>query len=43
MEDIREVIVGSFRLIYRVSQDEVHILTLHHGSRPLDMGKIAGS
>jgi plasmid stabilization system protein ParE len=35
-EDIREIIVGSYRIIYRVRQDTAHLLTLHHGARPLD-------
>ena len=33
-EDIREVIVQSYRIIYRVLQNaEVEILTVHHGTR----------
>ena len=34
-EDIREVIVQSYRVIYRLLSDEVEILTIHHGARPL--------
>lgn len=33
--DIRELFVHSFRLIYRVVDDEVRILTVIHGSRQL--------
>jgi len=39
-EDIREIIVGSYRIIYRLRQDVVHLLTLHHGARPLDSARI---
>jgi len=34
-EDIREIIVQSYRVIYRLLSDEVEILTVHHGARPL--------
>ncbi len=40
IEDIREIIVGSYRIIYRIRLDAVHVLTLHHGARPLDATKI---
>ena len=40
IEDIREILVGSYRVIYRVREDEVHILTVHHGARLLDASKI---
>jgi plasmid stabilization system protein ParE len=33
--DIREVIVQNYRIIYRLLPDEVEILTVHHGARPL--------
>ena len=39
IEDIREIIVGSYRIIYRVRQDAAHLLTLQHGARPLDTTK----
>jgi len=35
-DDIREVILQSYRIIYRVHPDEVEILTIHHGARLLD-------
>jgi toxin ParE1/3/4 len=35
-DDIREVIVQSYRVIYRLRTDEVEILTVHHGARPLE-------
>jgi addiction module RelE/StbE family toxin len=34
--DIREVIVQGYRIIYRVLPNEVEILTVHHGTRLLD-------
>lgn len=34
-DDIRELIVQSYRIIYRVLPEEVEILTIHHGARPL--------
>jgi plasmid stabilization system protein ParE len=40
IENIREVIVGSYRVIYRIGQDEVHLLTVHHGARLLNASKI---
>jgi addiction module RelE/StbE family toxin len=42
IENIRELIVGSYRVIYQVRKDKVHLLTLHHGARPLDTTKIEG-
>ena len=33
--DIREVIVQSYRLIYRIGADGFEILTVHHGARPV--------
>ena len=34
-EDIREIILGNYRIIYRTITGEVEILTVHHGARPL--------
>jgi toxin ParE1/3/4 len=34
-DDIRELFVYSFRLIYRIAGDEIHVLTVIHGSRKL--------
>jgi len=39
-EDIRETILGNYRLIYRILEDEVQIITVHHGARLLDAGKV---
>ncbi len=34
-DDIRELFVNSFRLIYRIAGDEIRVLTAIHGSRIL--------
>jgi toxin ParE1/3/4 len=34
-EELRELIVGNYRLIYHVSDDLVHMVTVHHGARLL--------
>ena len=33
---LREVFVNRYRVIYRLADDQVEILTIHHGLRPLD-------
>ena len=35
-EDLREVLLGNYRLIYRVSDDRVDILAVFHSSRIFD-------
>ena len=35
-EDIRELLLGNYRLIYRVEEDFLSILTLRHGRQLLD-------
>jgi plasmid stabilization system protein ParE len=42
IEPIREIIFGNYRIIYRIQEGEVQILTVHHGAQLLDVGKIAG-
>jgi len=42
IDNIREIIVGSYRVIYRAQQDAVQLLTLHHGARTLDVAKFEG-
>jgi toxin ParE1/3/4 len=37
---VREVILGNYRIIYRLRQDLVEILTVFHGSRLLDPSKL---
>jgi toxin ParE1/3/4 len=39
-ESIREIILGSYRLIYRTRGEAVEIVTVHHGARRLDPGEI---
>ena len=34
--DIREVIYGAYRIIYRVSPEAVSVLTVRHGRQPID-------
>ncbi|HMP07338.1 MAG TPA: type II toxin-antitoxin system RelE/ParE family toxin [Lacipirellulaceae bacterium] len=31
--DVREVLIGSYRIVYLVGSDVVHILTVFHGAR----------
>ena len=38
--NLREIILGNYRLIYRVVQDAVQIITVHHGARRLDPSKL---
>lgn len=35
-ENVREIIFGSYRIIYRILNDDVQILTVHHSARLLD-------
>jgi plasmid stabilization system protein ParE len=35
MELIREIILGNYRLIYRLNQGQVQVLTVYHGARLL--------
>ncbi len=39
-EDIREIILGHYRIIYRVITEEVEILTVHHGASPLEFNNL---
>lgn len=40
IEDFREIILGNYRLIYRIRENEVQILTVHHGARLLEVTKL---
>ncbi len=42
-QNIREIILGNYRLIYRIKELEVQILTIHHGARLLTASGIEGS
>jgi len=35
-DDVRELVVGNYRLIYRIFHNQVEILTVHHGARRLE-------
>jgi addiction module RelE/StbE family toxin len=37
---VREIILGSYRIIYRLREDIVEILTVFHGSRIFDPSKL---
>ncbi len=41
-EEIREVLQGNYRLIYRVSDQRVDVLTVFHGARLLTDSDIEG-
>ena len=43
VENIREIILGNYRLIYRIKELEVQILTVHHGARLLGDSAISRS
>ncbi len=32
-DNIREIVLGNYRIIYRLSSDKIHILTIYHTSR----------
>jgi len=38
--DIREIYVGSYRIIYRVLATEVHVLTVMHGAQLLSPDRL---
>ncbi|MBI4483118.1 MAG: type II toxin-antitoxin system RelE/ParE family toxin [Acidobacteria bacterium] len=38
-QNFREIILGNYRLIYRIQRHEVQILTVHHGARLIDPGQ----
>lgn len=37
---IRELLYGSYRIIYRVSEESVEILTVYHSARILNLSRI---
>ena len=43
VDNMREIILGNYRLIYRIRQDQVQVVTVHHGARRLDLGKVEGA
>ena len=36
-KEIREIILGNYRIIYRLQQEEAEILTVYHGARLLKL------
>ena len=41
-EDVREILDGNYRIIYRLLEGEVQILTVHHSARLLDLPEMHG-
>ncbi|MDE0027166.1 MAG: type II toxin-antitoxin system RelE/ParE family toxin [Spirochaetaceae bacterium] len=39
-EEIREILHGNYRIVYRLVGDEVQILTIHHSARLLDPAEL---
>lgn len=39
-QSLREIVLGNYRIIYRVKTDLVEILTVYHGARLLDPSRI---
>jgi len=37
---IREILFGSYRIVYRVKCDQVEVLTVYHGARLLDPSRL---
>jgi plasmid stabilization system protein ParE len=37
---IREILLGNYRIIYRLRKDVAELLTLHHGARLLDPARL---
>ncbi|WP_347275025.1 type II toxin-antitoxin system RelE/ParE family toxin [Candidatus Kuenenia sp.] len=40
-EDIREIILGNYRIIYRIVAEEVEVLTVHHGAKPVEFNNLS--
>jgi len=38
---VREVILGNYRIVYRLRPTTVELLTIHHAARPLDLSKLS--
>lgn len=41
--NVREIILGKYRLIYRIRSGDVQILTVHHGARELTIKELEDS
>ena len=42
LEDLREVILGGYRVTYQIRRDQVQVVTVHHGARLLDAREMEG-
>src|SRR5262245_23256269 len=42
-EDVREIYVGSYRIIFRIRESDVRILTVMHGAQLLRESRIHGT
>ena len=42
-EDIRGIILGNYRIIYRIITEEVEILTVHHGAKLIGFNNLSQS
>lgn len=38
---VREIILGSYRIVYRVRRDSIELLTVYHGARLLDPSRLS--
>jgi len=36
LQDLRELVVGCYRVIYRIRREQAQVLTVHHGARLLE-------
>ena len=41
-EDVREIIVGNYRVVYRLIEDRAEVLIVQHGARLLDTDQLEG-
>jgi plasmid stabilization system protein ParE len=37
---VREIILGNYRIVYRLRRNTVELLTIHHAAGPLDVSKL---
>jgi plasmid stabilization system protein ParE len=41
--ELRELVRGSYRIVYRVRDGGVQLIRIHHAARPLDPDAVAGA
>ncbi|HUJ09964.1 MAG TPA: type II toxin-antitoxin system RelE/ParE family toxin [Verrucomicrobiae bacterium] len=39
--NVREIILGNYRIVYRLRKDMMELLTIHHGAKLLDPARLA--